>query len=68
MFQGRAMPWRAKSVLQNYTNTKTFSYFVPSEPTLGLRLAEPPDLHHFLGNCPGRSQKFVAPHSEQRLF
>ena len=36
--------------------------------TLDLRLLQPPDLHHFLGNCPGRSQKFVAPHSEHAYF
>src|SRR5271168_2300806 len=67
-FQGRATPWRAKSALQNYYNSTTFRYFGPSEPTLDLRLLQPPDLHHFLGNCPGRSQKFVAPHSEHAYF
>src|SRR5271169_189382 len=67
-FQGRATPWRAKSALQNYYNSTTFSYFGPSEPTLDLRLLQPPDLHHFLGNCPGRNQKFVAPHSEHAYF
>src|SRR5271169_6869909 len=67
-FQGRATPWRAKSALQNYYNSTTFSYFGPSEPTLDLRLLQPPDLHHFLGNCPGRSQKFVAPYSEHAYF
>ena len=36
--------------------------------TLDLRLLQPPDLHHFLGNCPGRSQKFVAPHSKHAYF
>src|SRR5271165_5842800 len=36
--------------------------------TLDLRLLQPPDLHHFRGNCPGRSQKFVAPHSEHAYF
>src|SRR5271170_6742903 len=66
--QGRATPWRAKSAVQNYYNSTTFSYFGPSEPTLDLRLLQPPDLHHFLGNCPGRSQKFVAPHSEHAYF
>src|SRR5271169_5164118 len=66
--QGRATPWRAKSAVQNYYNSTTFSYFGPSEPTLELRLLQPPDLHHFLGNCPGRSQKFVAPHSEHAYF
>ena len=68
MFQARATPWRAKSALQNHYNSKSFSYFGPSEPTLDLRLLQPPDLHHFLGNCPGRSQKFVAPHSEHAYF
>jgi hypothetical protein len=68
MFQGRATPWRAKSALSNYYNSQTFSYFGPLEPTLDLRLLQPPDLHHFLGNCPGRSQKFVAPHSEHAYF
>ena len=62
--KGRATPWRAKSALQNYYNSKPFSYFGPSEPTLDLRLLQPPDLHHFLG----RSQKFVAPHSEHAYF
>jgi hypothetical protein len=68
MFQGRATPWRAKSALSNYYNSQTFRYFGPLEPTLDLRLLQPPDLHHFLGNCPGRSQKFVAPHSEHAYF
>ena len=68
MYQARATPWRAKSALQNYYNSKSFSYFCPPEPTLDLRLLQPPDLHHFLGNCPGQSQKFVAPHSEHAYF
>ena len=68
MFQARATPWRAKSALQNHYNSKSFSYFGPPEPTLDLRLLQLPDLHHFLGNCPGQSQKFVAPHSEHAYF
>ena len=37
MFQGSAMPWRAKSPRQKYYSAKPFSYCGPSEPTLGLR-------------------------------
>ena len=47
---------------------KLLVILAPSEPTLDLRLLQAPDLHHFLGNCPGRSQKFVAPHSEHAYF
>ncbi len=62
------MPWRAKSALQNSTNAKTLSYFVPVETNSRLAVPRTAGFPPFSRELPWPNRKFVASHSEYAYF